>query len=144
MNVERLKLLADTVRKDYHEFDDIKIGFNMGTVFSRVDNVKLVCHTRAHERYKAKGIEGLTHCGCLIGFTLLLFRQKKRLVVFHDEDYNDTNREIDAAALLDLNLRQAGELFYGTTSGAVSGEDARRVIESFLVTGDVNWAILEL
>lgn len=128
MNVERLEKLAETIKPGFHKFDDnLCVKFDMSCFFSSVG-------IRRHD--------GCTHDACLIGFTILLFGDRS-LLLQPPAGYETLNWDAEATNLLDLPDDHSHELFYGSLSNKTSGEDVSRVIRKFLITGHVDWSILD-
>ncbi|RQP03984.1 MAG: hypothetical protein D1H97_20360 [Paracoccus sp. BP8] len=138
MNVDKLLELANTVKKGYHDFGRYKILFNMGTIFTPDTDDRW-----NYSQWAKEGAPSNLNCaGCLIAFTLLLNGREDFLTLYHDEDVKIDNMAIEARHLLGLNEEQTSALFFGTLSSSVTGEDAKRVIKSLLVTGDVDWFLI--
>lgn len=140
MQVEKLKELADTVRKGYHKFGSWNMALNMQTVFKNNET--------GHLRYLpvrsdlGPDLSKYNCSGCLVGFTLFLNNKQGMALIYHDEDFSVENCTVEASHILGLDHATADLLFFGSVSPSVTGEDAYRVLRAFLITGKVDWFLI--
>jgi len=141
MNVERLKLLADTIEKGVVEFPDLGhvVAFNMAMIFISTDKI------RVFDRSDILEPEKVTACGCNMGFTILLFsddKLKRAVAEFSLVSDEQFDFYTEAKLLLDLDAEQAVSLFYGRMSPTITGERVANVIRRLILTEQVDWSAI--
>lgn len=142
MNVERLSTLASVAREECHEFGSIRLGLSMNTVFSIAKPENWSFNMMTGGRFKEMDPKP-THFGCLVAYTLFLNDKKEMLLCYHSDDFRVENCVAEAQNILGLDNEKSNALFFGNNSPRINGEDAYRVIRKFLITGDVDWFLLQ-
>ena len=141
MDIDKLKQLADTVERGVVEFPELSrvVVLDMSVEYCNLEqdgSYKLPVRSDIPEPSK------VTACACGIGFTIALFSPLKSNL------YNKTFTQradlfTEATLILDLTREQAIMLFLHRMSRFITGEQFARVIRNLLLTGKVDWMIIE-
>lgn len=151
MNIEKLTSLADVIEKGYIVKEDKLFAFTMSSVFHKFSSQALDYYGRKSVLSNRTDLPDnvkseADYCGCLMGFTVLLWGDKAFLksledvVVSYPAHGNLVeNIEIEASSILGLEPIIAHEFFYGEISRYVSGPQAASVIRKLMAVGEVDW-----
>lgn len=145
MNVERLETLAKTIQKGYHVFDGKKVAFSMGTHLQELKHGSHSVDPATPNRPDLPRPMSYDMVACMIGFAALLYVAPADLVKFRTGwgGYNLDNLEVEACNILGLDGDVGYNLFYGVVDSNVTGEEAARVIRKLLISGEVDWMMIE-
>lgn len=140
MNIDRLKELADTVEKGVVEFPEFKklMAFNMWTYYRNVEHIQYATNWLIPERDDIPDRRACNACGCIMGFTILLFSPLRyRLIASPQELAKEADLYVECRLLLELNETQSWPLFHGNMDRQTTGETAARIIRRLILTGKV-------
>lgn len=143
MNVERLEILSNTIRKGYHVFDkEYGLAFCMATLFSKLEGVQETLIRSRPDLLKFK--EPLQYTTSIEGFTISLFSDRTILLDYLSgvNDIKSSNLYFEAQTLLDLDQETANNLFFTNLNYLTSGEQMYAVIRSLMITGKLSWSAL--
>jgi hypothetical protein len=152
MNIEKLEQLASTIEKGYHTFDGEHVAFSMSSVYHDFDADKDVLFYSRDEMFASRNdipdeIKAtVKHSACLIGFTMILWGNKDLLLELEKADNGAEavqNLEIEASSILNIDSQDAHELFYGALGRETTGEQVSRVIRKYIITGEIDWWLVQ-